>query len=79
MPEIAGLRPDNGNPTDFDKSHEAKDEPTAAISYGLSLVKYAHAQVIIYAPTVRVVLSHALISRTAAGLVVAEIDIALAM
>lgn len=51
---------------------EAKDEPTAAISYGLSLAKCAHAQVTVYAPTIKLVLPHAFVSGTAAGIVAAE-------
>jgi nucleotide-binding universal stress UspA family protein len=51
---------------------EAKEEPTAAISYGLSLARCAHAQVTVYAPTVKLVLPHAFVSGTAAGLVAAE-------
>lgn len=51
---------------------EAKDEPTAAISYGLSLARSAHAQVTVYAPTVKLVLPHAFVSGTAAGIVAAE-------
>src|SRR5262245_47903538 len=51
---------------------EAKDEPTSAVSYGLSLAKSAHAQVTVYAPTVKLVLPHAFVSGTVAGLVAAE-------
>lgn len=51
---------------------EAKEEPTAAISYGLSLAKCAHAQVTVYAPTVKLALPHAFVSGTAAGIVAAE-------
>jgi nucleotide-binding universal stress UspA family protein len=51
---------------------EAKDEPTAAISYGLSLAKRARAQVTIYVPSVKLVLPHAFVSGTAAGIVTAE-------
>jgi len=51
---------------------EAKDEPTAAISYGLSLAKRAHAQVTIFAPSVKLALPHAFVSGTAAGIVAAE-------
>jgi len=51
---------------------EAKDEPTAAISYGLSLAQSAHAQVTVYAPTVKLVLPHAFVSGAATGIVAAE-------
>jgi nucleotide-binding universal stress UspA family protein len=51
---------------------EAKDEPTAAVSYGLSLARSAHAQVTVYAPTMKLVLPHAFVSGTAAGIVAAE-------
>jgi nucleotide-binding universal stress UspA family protein len=51
---------------------EAKEEPTAAVSYGLSLAKSAHAEVTVYAPTVRLVLPHAFVSGTAAGIVAGE-------
>jgi nucleotide-binding universal stress UspA family protein len=51
---------------------EAKEEPTAAISYGLSLAKQAHAQVTVYAPSAKLVLPHAFVSGTAAGIVAAE-------
>lgn len=51
---------------------EAKEEPTAAISYGLSLAKQASAQVTVYAPSAKLVLPHAFVSGTAAGIVAAE-------
>src|SRR5262245_50204558 len=51
---------------------EAKDEPTAAVSYGLSLAKCARAEVTVYAPTMKLVLPHAFVSRTAAGIVAGE-------
>jgi nucleotide-binding universal stress UspA family protein len=51
---------------------EAKEEPTAAISYGLSLARQAHAQVTVYAPSAKLVLPHAFVSGTAAGIVAAE-------
>lgn len=51
---------------------EAKEEPTAAVSYGLSLAKSAHAEVTVYAPTVKLVLPHAFVSGTAAGIVAGE-------
>ena len=51
---------------------ESKDEPTAAISYGLSLAKTAHAQVTIFAPSVKLVLPHPFVSKTAADIVAAE-------
>lgn len=51
---------------------EAKEEPTAAISYGLSLAKCADAQVTVYAPSAKLVLPHAFVSGTAAGIVAAE-------
>ena len=51
---------------------EAKEEPTAAISYGLSLAKEAHALVTVYAPSAKLVLPHAFVSGTAAGIVAAE-------
>jgi nucleotide-binding universal stress UspA family protein len=51
---------------------EAKDEPTAAVSYGLSLAKQAHAQVTVYAPSAKLVLPHAFVSGTAAGIVAGE-------
>jgi nucleotide-binding universal stress UspA family protein len=53
-------------------SVENKDEPTAAISYGLSLAKRADAQITVYAPSVKLALPHAFVSGTAAGLVAAE-------
>ncbi|WP_119390788.1 universal stress protein [Taklimakanibacter lacteus] len=51
---------------------ESKAEPTAAVSYGLSLAKQAHAQVTVYAPSTKLVLPHAFVSGTAAGIVAAE-------
>ena len=51
---------------------EAKEEATAAVSYGLSLAKRAHAEVTVYAPTVKLVLPHAFVSGTAAGIVAGE-------
>ncbi len=51
---------------------EAKEEPTAAISYGLSLAKQANAQVTVYAPSAKLVLPHAFVSGTAAGIVAGE-------
>jgi len=53
-------------------SVENKDEPTAAVSYGLSLAKRADAQITVYAPSVKLALPHAFVSGTAAGLVGAE-------
>ena len=53
-------------------SIENKDEPTAAVSYGLSLAKRASAQITVYAPSVKLALPHAFISGTAAGIVAAE-------
>jgi nucleotide-binding universal stress UspA family protein len=51
---------------------EAKEEPTAAVSYGLSLAKQANAQVTVYAPSAKLSLPHAFVSGTAAGIVAAE-------
>jgi nucleotide-binding universal stress UspA family protein len=51
---------------------EAKEEPTAAVSYGLSLARQAHAQVTVYAPSAKLVLPHAFVSGTAAGIAAAE-------
>lgn len=53
-------------------SIENKDEPTAAISYGLSLAKQAGAQITVYAPSVKLALPHSFVSGTAAGIVAAE-------
>jgi len=51
---------------------ESKEEPTAAVSYGLSLAKCAHAEVTVFAPSAKLVLPHAFVSGTAAGIVAAE-------
>ncbi|MGE3872057.1 MAG: universal stress protein [Parvibaculaceae bacterium] len=53
-------------------SIENKDEPTAAVSYGLSLAKQAGAQITVYAPSVKLSLPHSFVSGTAAGIVAAE-------
>lgn len=53
-------------------SIENKDEPTAAISYGLSLAKQAGAQITVYAPSAKLALPHSFVSGTAAGIVAAE-------
>lgn len=53
-------------------SVESKYEPTAAVSYGLTLAKEAGAQVTIYAPSVKLTLPHSYISGVVSGIVAEE-------
>lgn len=53
-------------------SVENKYEPTAAISYGLTLAREAGAQVTIYAPSVKLALPHSFVSGIVAGIVAEE-------
>lgn len=53
-------------------SVEKEYEPTAAVSYGLSLAKEAGAQVTIYAPSVKLALPHSYVSGIVAGIVAKE-------
>lgn len=53
-------------------SVENKYEPTAAISYGLSLAKLAGARVTVYAPSLKLTLPHSFVSGIVAGIAASE-------
>src|SRR5829696_6231736 len=53
-------------------TEEGKDEPSAALGYGLSLARTANAHLTVQAASLKLVLNHALVSDVAAGLVAAE-------
>ena len=53
-------------------TEEGKEEPSSALGYGLSFARQAGAHVTVQATSLKLVLSHAFVSRYAAGLVAAE-------